>query len=97
MPRMVDARVSQVTDDAADRIARELDRRGLGAAARLLADAHRPLAPLASDIGVALGGLLGAIGGRSAASVRALFEDEDALGRLVDRLEEAGERRAESS
>jgi hypothetical protein len=93
---MVDARGSHTTDEAADRIARELDRRGLGAAARLLADAHRPLAPLASDIGVALGGLLGALGGRTAITLRALVEDETALERLVARLDEAGERRAES-
>ena len=92
---MVDARESHVTDDAADRIARELDRRGLGAAARLLADAHRPLAPLASDLGVALGGLLGALGGGRASAVRELVEDEAALDRLVTRLDEAGERRAE--
>lgn len=96
MPRMVDARRSHVTDDGADRIARELDRRGLGAAARLLADAHRPLAPLASDLCVAVGGLLGALGGRFATSIRTFVEDEAALDRLVERLDEAGERRAES-
>jgi len=84
-----------MTDDAVGRMANELDRRGLGAAARLLVDAHRPLAPLASDLGVALGGLLGVVGGRSARSLRALVEDEAALDRLVSRLDEARERRAE--
>lgn len=84
-----------MTDDAAGRIAAELEGRGLGAVARLLADAHRPLAPLLSDVGVALGGLLGAIGGPSAAELRELVEDEGALDRLVSRLDEAGERRAQ--
>lgn len=85
-----------MTGDAAGRIAEELERRGLGAAARLLADAHRPLGPLLSDVGVALGGLLGAIGGASATGLRELVEDEVALDRLVTRLDEAGDRRAES-
>lgn len=92
MPEMVDG--ERVTGDAAGRIAAELDRRGLGAVARLLADAHRPLSPLLSDVGVALGGLLGAVGG-GAAGLRELVEDEAALDRLVAGLDEAGDRRAE--
>jgi hypothetical protein len=84
----------RLTADAASGIAAELDRRGLGAVARLLADAHRPLAPLLSDVGVALGGLLGAVGGGSAAALRELVEDEAALDRLAARLDEAGDRRA---
>lgn len=84
-----------MTDDAAGRIAAELERRGLVAPARLLADAHRPLGPLLSDLGVALGGLLGAVGGRSAIGVRRLIEDEAALDRLVERLDAAGRHRAE--
>lgn len=87
--------MDRMTDDAAGRIAAELEGRGLGAVARLLADAHRPLAPLLSDVGVALGGLLGAVGGTSAAGLRELVEDEGALDRLVARLDEAGERGAE--
>lgn len=83
-----------MTDDAARRIAAELDRRGLGAPARLLADAHRPLSPLLADLGVALGGLLGAVGGRSTRPFRELIEDEAALDRLVDGLDEAGRRGA---
>ena len=92
MPEMVDG--ERMTGDAASRIAAELDRRGLGAVARLLADAHRPLSPLLSDVGVALGGLLGAVGGGSA-GLRELVEDEAALDRLVAGLDEAGDRRAE--
>ena len=94
MPGMVEG--ERMTGDAAGRIAAELERRGLGAAARLLADAHRPLAPLLSDVGVALGGLLGTVGGGSAAGLRELVEDEAALDRLVARLDEAGDHRAES-
>ena len=84
-----------MTDDAAGRIADELERRGLAAPARLLADAHRPIGPLLSDLGVALGGLLGAVGGGSVDAMRELIEDEAALDRLVDRLDAAGGRRAE--
>jgi hypothetical protein len=87
--------MERMTDDAAGRIAAELEGRGLGAVARLLADAHRPLAPLLSDVGVALGGLLAAVGGTSAAELRELVQDEGALDRLVARLDEAGERGAE--
>jgi hypothetical protein len=39
--------------------------------------------------------MLGAVGGTSAAELRELVEDEGALDRLVARLDEAGERRAE--
>ena len=87
--------MERMTDDAAGRIAAELEGRGLGAVARLLADAHRPLAPLLSDVGVALGGLLGAVGGGAATELRELVEDEAALDRVVARLDEAGGRRAE--
>jgi hypothetical protein len=85
-----------MTADAAGRLAAELDRRGLGPVARLLADAHRPLAPLLSDVGVAVGGLLGVVGGRSVGALRELVEDETALDRLVAGLDEAGDRRAQS-
>ncbi len=94
---MVEVSRTHVTDDAAERIGAELDRRGLGAVARLLVDAHRPLAPLASDLGVALGGVLGAVGGRAASSLRSLIEDERALDRLAESLDDAEELRAESS
>jgi hypothetical protein len=88
-------RGTRVTDDAARRIAVELERRGLAAPARLLADAHRPLGPLLSDIGVALGGLVTAVGGPSAVRLRELIEDEASLDRVLERLDEAGGRRAE--
>jgi hypothetical protein len=78
-------------DDASRAIADELVGRGLGPAARLLADAHRPLGPLLSDVGVALGALLGVAGGRATSGVRALMADERALERLVSHLDERAE------
>jgi hypothetical protein len=75
--------------DPADRLAAQLVRRALGSPARLLADAHRPLAPLLTDLGAAIGPLLGAVGGRHADDLRALLDDERGLDRLVDRLDTA--------
>lgn len=80
--------------DPARRAADELDRRGLAAPARLLADAHRPLAPLLADMGAALGPLTRAIAGDRAASVARWLEDPDALDQLVEALDATGERRA---
>ena len=71
----------------ARRVAETLDRRGLAAPARLFADAPRPLAPLLSDLGVALGPLLGAAFGGRTADASALLEDEDGLDRLIDQLD----------
>ena len=58
-----------MSSDPAQRVADELERRGLGTAARLLADAHRPLAPLLADLGAAIGPLAGALGGRRATAL----------------------------
>jgi hypothetical protein len=80
--------------DAARRAADELDRRGLAAPARLLADAHRPLAPLLADVGAALGPLTRAVAGERAASMVRWLEDPGALDQLVDALDASGERRA---
>lgn len=76
-----------MSDGPARRVAETLDRRGLRVPARLLADAHRPLAPLLADLGVAVGPLLGAAFGRGASDVRALMTDERGLERLMDQLE----------
>ena len=95
MPRMVEVGGRDETDDAAGRIADELEWRGLGPVARLLVDAHRPLGPLASDVGVALGGLLGVVGGKSVSALRALMEDDSGLDRLLSRLDDARRRRAQ--
>ncbi|MGH2446959.1 MAG: hypothetical protein ACRDGD_13110 [Candidatus Limnocylindria bacterium] len=76
-----------MTDDPARRVASELERRGLAAPARLLADAHRPIGPLLTDLGAAVGPLLGAFGGRRLGDVRDLLDDERGLDRLVARLD----------
>jgi hypothetical protein len=81
--------------DPARRIAGELDRRGLAAPARLLADAHRPLAPLIADLGTALGPLARAFGGSRIDPVTRWGEQPDALDRLVAALDEEREPHAE--
>jgi hypothetical protein len=75
--------------DPAGRIASALVRRGLAAPARLLVDAHRPLAPLLSDVGAALGPLMAAVAGPAADDVRQLVDDAEGLDRLVESLDEA--------
>jgi hypothetical protein len=69
--------------------ATELRRRGLAVPARLLADAHRPLAPLLSDLGAAFGPLLRPLVGDR---VERVLVDEALLGELVDELDEVGKR-----
>lgn len=83
-----------MSDEVARRLASEISRRGLLEPARLLLDAHRPLAPLVADLGAALGPLarLGGPAGRSAA---ALMADERAMDRLIEALDATGDRRAE--
>lgn len=80
--------------DPARQIAEELERRGLAAPTRLLADAHRPLGPLLGDLGVAIGPLARVLGGTTVGSVTRWLEDPEALDRLVVALDE-GEPRAE--
>lgn len=81
---------------SARRIASALERRGLAAPARLLADAHRPLGPLLGDLGIAVGPLVTAVGGRRASSVVELFERPDALDRVVAAIDEVGDRDADA-
>jgi len=76
-----------VRDDAARRVAEALDRRGLAAPGRLLADAHRPLAPLLGDLGAALGPLLGTAFGPRAADLRAILDDPRGLDRVIEELD----------
>lgn len=85
-----------MTGDPARRVAHELGRRGLAAPARLLIDAHRPLAPLLADAGAALGPLLGVVGGRPAVVLGELLADEAAMDRVLDELADLEERHAES-
>jgi hypothetical protein len=76
-----------VSDGPARRVAETLDRRGLAVPARLFADAHRPLAPLLSDLGAAVGPLIGAAFGRRGTDAGALLADERGIDRLIDQLD----------
>lgn len=84
-----------MSGDPARRAAEALDRRGLAAPARLLADAHRPLGPLLADVGVAIGPLARAIGGGRTGPMTRWLEEPDALDRLVVALDAEGDARAE--
>ena len=87
-----------MTDGPAHRLAEAFGRRGLAAPARLLADAHRPLEPLLSDVGAAIGPLLGRLGGRQADDLHDLVDRPGGLDRLIDALDRraAGGSRADS-
>lgn len=82
--------------DPTRRLAEELTRRGLSTPARLLADAHRPMAPLLSDLGAALVPLLRATGMPRARELDTLLQEPDALDRLVTELDAAEGRHGES-
>ena len=82
--------------DPAQRLAAELTRRGLGVPARLLADAHRPLSPLLTDLGAALGPLLEAAAGPRGRAAAGLLEDPAALDRVVEQIDEEMARRGQS-
>ena len=82
--------------DPARRIAGQLERRGLAAPARLLLDAHRPLAPLLADAAAALGPLLRTVRAGPIDDVRRLIEDEAGIDRLIAEVDGVGERHAES-
>lgn len=81
--------------DVARRVAEELNRRGLAAPARLLADAHRPLGPLLEDLVIAVGPLARAIGGTHLGSLTRWLEDPGSLDRLVVALDMEEEPRAQ--
>ena len=82
-------------EDPARRVAVELERHGLDAPARLLLEAHLPLAPLLSDAGAALGPLLRAVGGRPATALGQLLDDGNALERVLAELDVLEERHAQ--
>lgn len=84
-----------MTDAPARRLAARLRRHGLDAPARLLADAHRPIAPLLSDLGAAIGPMIGALAGPRRGSVQRFLADERALDELLVELDATGEARAE--
>jgi hypothetical protein len=83
-----------MSEDPARLLADELDRRGLAAPARLLADAHRPLAPLLLDLGAAIGPLTRAVGGQRGATIARWLEGPNPLDDVVQALDSRGERRA---
>jgi len=88
-----------MTDGSARRVADQLERRGLAAPARLLLDAHRPLAPLLADLGAAFGPLIGTALGPLADDPRTLLDDPNGLDGLVSELghrESHGGTRADS-
>ncbi len=82
--------------DPARRIATLLVHRGMETPARLFLDAHRPLAPLLSDVGAALSPLLNVVGGRTARGLGELLHDEGGMERLIAELDGVQERHAES-
>jgi hypothetical protein len=75
-----------VSDDAARRLAAALERRGLRVPGRLLADAHRPLAPLLGDLAAAFGPLLAPVAGRAGTDLATLLDDPRGLDGLVEEL-----------
>ena len=81
-------RARDVSGDPARRIAEELGRRGLAAPARLLLDAHLPIAPLLADAGAAIGPLLRAVGGSTVDDVSRAARRRIRLQRLIEELDE---------
>jgi hypothetical protein len=71
----------------ADRLADELEDRGLAAPAALLLDAHRPLLPLLRQASIFLGPFLAPIAGaRLVRGVRSALDEPELYDRLADRL-----------
>jgi hypothetical protein len=76
-----------VSDDAARRLAAALERRGLDVPGRLLVDAHRPLAPLLSDLSAAFGPLIAPLAGRAGADLVSILDDPGGLDGLTEELD----------
>lgn len=73
-----------LTAEQADALARELDRRGIGAPAAILLDAHRPLLPLIRQGAIFLGPLLiPLLGPRRFAILRHALDDPATYERLT--------------
>ena len=77
----------RLTSDPADQLADELERRGVGAPAAILLDAHRPFLPLIRQGAIFLGPLLNPmLGPRRFGVLRAALDDPAAYERLAARL-----------
>ncbi len=85
-----------MTGDPARRLAEELGRRGLTVPARLLLDAHRPLAPLLSDLGAALLPLVGMGHSPTTGNDDRRLDDGAAMERVIAEIDRVEERRAGS-
>lgn len=71
----------------ADGLADELERRGMGAPAAILMDAHRPLLPLIRQGAIFLGPLLNSLlGPGRAGALRQALDDPATYDRLTTRL-----------
>jgi hypothetical protein len=80
-----------MTAPSARRVAAAVRRRGLSTPARLLADAHRPVAPLLDDLGAAVAPLLGAAGATGVARWLAGPGSLEALIGELERTEDDGD------
>jgi len=81
----------RLTSEPADQLADELERRGVGAPAAILLDAHRPFLPLIRQGAIFLGPLLGPIVGRRRIGIlRSALDDPATFERLAARLARGG-------
>ena len=77
----------RLTSEPADLLADELERRGIGAPAAILLDAHRPLLPLIRQGAIFLGPLLSPLlGPRRHGILRQAIHDPATYERLTARL-----------
>jgi hypothetical protein len=76
-----------IPTESVDALADQLERRGVGAPAAILLDAHRPLLPLIRQGTIFLGPLLNQLlGPRRAGALHEALENPDAYDRLTARL-----------
>lgn len=75
-----------MTEDATGPVAEELERRGLGAPALLLLEAHRPLRPLLSLGATFLMPIARPLLGAAATAAARSLDDDEAYDRLLARL-----------
>jgi hypothetical protein len=81
----------RLTSDRAEALADELERRGVGAPAAILLDAHRPLLPLIRQGAIFLEPLLGPLlGPRRSRILRQAIDDPATYERLAARLASDG-------